>query len=60
LDKDLALAVAVDAEVRRVKQDDFRNSKPKLRMVRNAIRRHVSDEKLADDILEIVKAQRDY
>jgi type I restriction enzyme, R subunit len=60
LDKDERLALAVDAEVRRVKQDDFRSSKTKLRVVRKAIRQHITDEQLADRILEIVKAQRGY
>ncbi len=60
LSKNETLALVIDAEIRRVKQDDFRNSKTKLRIVRNAIRQHVADEQLADQIMEIVKEQRDY
>ncbi len=60
LDKDETLAVALDAEIRHTKKDDWRGNKLKEKEVRIAIRKHVTDEALGDRIFELVKNQREY
>ena len=44
LDKNEALASAIDAEIGTTKKDDWRGNKVKEKEVRNAIRRHMPDE----------------
>lgn len=60
LGKDEALALALDAEIRQIKKDDWRGNKFKEKEVRNAIRSHISDNALGDRIFELVKNQHDY
>ena len=60
LGKDEALALALDAEIRQIKKDDWRGNKFKEKEVRNAIRSHISDNALGDQIFELVKNQHDY
>lgn len=60
LDKNEALAVAIDAAIRKVKKDDWRGNRFKEREVRNAIRPHVKDEATLDLVFDIVKAQHEY
>lgn len=60
LSKNEALALAVDEEIRRVKKDGFRGNKIKEREVRNAIRRIVADEDLANLVFNIVVSQDEY
>jgi len=60
LGKDEALALAVDAAIRKVKKDDWRGNRFKEREVRNAIKSHVSDEAAVDLVFDLVKAQHEY
>jgi type I restriction enzyme R subunit len=60
LDKDEALAVALDAEIRQTKKDDWRGNKFKEKEVRIAVRKHVPDEAMGDQIFELVKNQSEY
>ncbi len=54
-------ALALDAEVRRVRKADWRGNRIKEREVRNAVRRVLGgDDALTERIFDIVKAQRDY
>ena len=55
------LAIAVEHNIRKVKQADWRGHTIKERQVRNAIRRAIGDDEAeVDRLFEIVKAQRDY
>lgn len=54
------LALAVDDEIRRVKKDDWRATRPKQKEVRNAIASVLGEVSLVDKIFEIIKAQRGY
>jgi len=55
------VAIAVERNIREVKQADWRGHTIKERQVRNAIRRAVGDDEVeVDRLFEIVKAQRDY
>jgi type I restriction enzyme, R subunit len=60
LDKNENLAVAIDAEIRVVKKDNWRGNKIKEKEVRNAIRTHLADPALVDSIFELVRNQREY
>jgi type I restriction enzyme R subunit len=60
LNKDEALATAIDAEVRKIKKDDWRGNKFKEREVRNAIRAHLANPALVDLIFDLVKNQHEY
>jgi type I restriction enzyme R subunit len=60
LGKNEALAVALDAAIRKVKKDDWRGNKFKEKEVRNAIRGHVADPEQADYVLDLVKNQHEY
>jgi type I restriction enzyme, R subunit len=60
LNKDQAIATALDAEVRKIKKDDWRGNKFKEREVRNAIRAHLSDPALVDLIFDLVRNQHEY
>ncbi|MDY6941008.1 MAG: hypothetical protein SWY16_25540 [Cyanobacteriota bacterium] len=61
-DEMLALAIAIDATVKITKKDGWRDSKPKQREVRAAIKKHLpnSNNETVNRILEIVKNQREY
>lgn len=60
LDQNEALALAIDAEIRAVKKDDFRGNRIKEREVRNAIRKHLDDETMVTAIFNIVVSQNEY
>jgi len=60
LDKNEVLATAIDAEVRKIKKDDWRGNKFKEREVRNAIRAHLADPALVDLIFDLVRNQHEY
>ncbi|MBD9497314.1 type I restriction endonuclease subunit R [Ensifer sp. ENS01] len=60
LDKDEALATALDAEIRKTKKDDWRGNKFKEKEVRNAIRAHLSDPAQVDLIFDLVRNQHEY
>jgi type I restriction enzyme R subunit len=54
-------AIAIDRAIRDVKKADWRGNRFKEREIRNAIRAEVDgDDALADELFEIVKAQREY
>jgi len=53
-------ALAVDDAIRKAKMADFRGHPMKEKKVRNAIRKVLPDEDLADELFAIAKAQRDY
>ena len=61
LDKNEALALAVDSAVRGSLQDDWRGNAFKIKKVRLAIGRVLNDDTtLVERILELVKNQHDY
>jgi type I restriction enzyme R subunit len=63
LGKDEALALAVDAAVRKIKQDDWRGNAVRVKMVMFAIKHALEDQKSQADVkavLELVKNQNDY
>ena len=60
LDKNEALALAVDYAVMSSKKDGWRGHKVKEKEVRNAIKRVLNDDELTDTIFELVKNQHDY
>lgn len=61
LDKNEALAVAVDEAVRKSRQDDWRSNSFKIKKVRNAIKGVLGgDETLTGQVLELVTNQYEY
>ncbi len=54
------LAVLIDHEIRVTKPDNWRGTRIKMRVVKNAIKKHIKDEELAARIFEIVKKQGGY
>ena len=60
LNKNNDTALAVDYAVLTSKKDGWRGHKVKEKEVRNAIRRVLIDEKLTEDIFDLVKNQSDY
>lgn len=60
LGKDEALAIAIDADIRKKKQDDWRGHRGKEQMVRNIIRTHLTDPALVDQIFDLVRSQHEY
>lgn len=60
LGNDEALAIAIDAEIRKTKKDDWRGNKFKEKEVRNAIRAHLSDPAQIDLIFDLVRNQHEY
>jgi type I restriction enzyme, R subunit len=61
LNKDVALALAVDEAVRKSRQDDWRANPLKTKLVRNAIKAVLKDDQATTDrILELVKNQNEY
>ena len=53
-------ALRLDAAIRAAKMDDWRGNRFKERKVRNAIKSVLLDNKLVDQLFEIVKAQHEY
>ncbi|MCY4181292.1 MAG: HsdR family type I site-specific deoxyribonuclease [Gammaproteobacteria bacterium] len=53
-------ALAVDDAIRKAKMADFRGHPMKEKKVRNAIRKVLPDDDLADELFAIAKAQREY
>ena len=60
LGKDEQLACAVDNAVHESRQDDWRSNQVKVKKVRNALKAVLKDDALTEQILELVKKQRDY
>ena len=60
LDNDEELAIKIDAEICRVKKDNFRGNKIKERQVEYAIKKFIPDDAEAKRIFEIVLQQKDY
>lgn len=60
LGKDEALAVAIDAEIRKTKKADWRGNRFKEKEVRNAIRTHLPDPAQVDLIFDLVRNQHEY
>ncbi|MBI5251779.1 MAG: type I restriction endonuclease subunit R [Desulfomonile tiedjei] len=60
LGQDEALAITLDAEIRQTKKDDWRGNKFKEREVRFAIRKHLKDEALTNQISDLVWNQSEY
>ena len=60
LDKDEALALAIDGEIRATRKDDWRGHVIKEREVRYVIQEYIDDEAEVEHIFEIVKNQREY
>uniref|UniRef100_E6QT99 type I site-specific deoxyribonuclease n=1 Tax=mine drainage metagenome TaxID=410659 RepID=E6QT99_9ZZZZ len=60
LDKDEALAIAVDDAVISSKKDEWRGHKVKEKEVLYAIKHVLHDEQLTDSVFELVKNQSDY
>lgn len=60
LERDEALALAIDADVMRTKKDDWRGNKFKEKEVRRAIARHLADANLIDVIFDLVHKQHEY
>jgi type I restriction enzyme R subunit len=61
LNRDVNLALQVDAAILAVKKDDWRGNKQKEKEVKIAIGEYIEDEEEANKIYEIVKAQiQDY
>lgn len=60
LDRDEALAIALDNAIRSAKKDNWRGSKIKQREVKNAIKKHLFDTDEVNRIFEIIKNQAEY
>lgn len=60
LDRDEALAIALDNAICSTKKDNWRGSKIKQREVKNAIKKHLAAADEANRIFEIVKEQKEY
>ena len=60
LEKDEALATAIDVGIRAVKKDDWRGNKFKEKEVRNAIRAHITESAQVDLIFDLVRSQHEY
>ena len=60
LDRNESLAIAIDLEITNTRQDDWRGNNMKIKRVKNAIKKHISDDDLVDTIFELVKNQSEY
>jgi type I restriction enzyme R subunit len=58
--KDESLAIALDAAILAIREDDWRGHRIKERAVRYAIQELIPDEAEAERIFELVKNQREY
>ncbi|MFK7032555.1 type I restriction endonuclease subunit R [Flavobacterium oreochromis] len=57
--EDEQLALVCDAEVQYAKQEGFRDSLPKKRKVINAIKKHIKDENLVDQVYQIIETHKE-
>ena len=60
LNRDESLAVVMDVEIQYVKKDNWIGNTLKERQVKMAIAKHIEDPAKVDEILEIVKNQKEY
>lgn len=60
LNRDENLAVVMDVEIQYVKKDNWIGNTLKERQVKMAIAKHIDDPAKVDEILEIVKNQKEY
>jgi type I restriction enzyme R subunit len=60
LNRDENLAVVMDVEIQYVKKDNWIGNTLKERQVKMAIAKHIEDPAKVDEILEIVKNQKEY
>lgn len=60
LGKDEELATSLDVAIRSTKQNDWQTNHFKTRMIWLAINKELKDDERANDILEIVKRQKEY
>jgi len=60
LEKNENLATAINADIRLTKKDDWRGNKFKEKEVRNAIRKHLTDDGMVDLIFDLVRSQHEY
>ncbi|MBO8169196.1 MAG: HsdR family type I site-specific deoxyribonuclease [Thermoanaerobacteraceae bacterium] len=60
LDGNEELAVKIDNEIKATKPDNWRGTKIKMRVVKNAIKKYIQDEDLVEKIFKIVKNQGEY
>ena len=60
LNRDESLAVVMDVEIQYVKKDNWIGNTLKERQVKMAIAKHLEDPAKVDEILEIVKNQKEY
>jgi type I restriction enzyme R subunit len=60
LNRDENLAVVMDVEIQYVKKDNWIGNTLKERQVKMAIAKHIEDPTKVDEILEIVKNQKEY
>jgi type I restriction enzyme R subunit len=60
LNRDESLAVVMDVEIQYVKKDNWIGNTLKERQVKMAIAKHIEDPTKVDEILEIVKNQKEY
>ena len=60
LNQDEDLVVAIDEAIRTTKKDCWRGNRIKEREVRNALTSHIEDEKMLDQIFELIKNQDEY
>jgi type I restriction enzyme, R subunit len=60
LNKDISLALNIDDEILRTRKDSWRGNRIKEREVKFAIKKHIDNDDLAEEIFEIVKKQHDY
>ncbi len=58
--KNIHLAVVMDVEIQYVKKDNWIGNTLKERQVKMAIAKHIEDPNKVDQILEIVKNQKEY
>ncbi len=60
LEKNEALALALDADIRRTKKDSWRGNKIKEKEIRIAIRRHLNDPVQVDRVFELIWNKNEY
>ena len=60
LNQNEELAIALDAEICHTKKDGWRGNKIKEREVKNAIRKHITDDAEVERVFELVKNQSEY
>ena len=60
LEKDEDLAIVMDGEIQYVKKDNWIGNTIKEREVKIAIAKHINDPAKVNEILEIVKNQKEY